>query len=61
MQLTDCVVYSTDDSIALAVRLAGDTEFRREIQSKVHARLSLLFEGPAEVRCFEQALKRIAS
>ena len=61
MQRTDCVVYSTDDDIALVVRVAGDTEFRREIQSKVHTRSSLLFEDPAEVRCFEQALKSIAS
>jgi protein O-GlcNAc transferase len=56
MQMTECVVDTTDEYIALAVRLAKDPAFRQAIRSRIAAQSGVLFDDPAEVRCLEDAL-----
>jgi protein O-GlcNAc transferase len=56
MQMMDCVVDSADDYVSLAVKLAGNREFRRAISEKINGGASVLFEDMNEVRCLEDAL-----
>lgn len=56
MHMRDCIVHSSEEYIALAVRLATDREFRRSIQDKINARSVVLFEDIYEIRCLEDAL-----
>ena len=56
MQMTDCIVKTTDEYIALAVRLAKDQSFRETIRSRIATQSAVLFDDPAEVRCLEDAL-----
>jgi uncharacterized protein (TIGR03032 family) len=56
MLLTDCVVKTTDEYIALAVRLAKDQSFRETIRARIANLSPVLFDDLAEVRCLETAL-----
>jgi uncharacterized protein (TIGR03032 family) len=56
MQMTDCIVKTTDEYIALAVRLAKDEAFRQAIRSRIESQSGVLFDDPNEVRCLEDAL-----
>jgi len=59
MNLLDCVVTSTDEYIALAVRLGTDRDFRQAMQHKIVDRAGVLFNDLNEVRCLENALLQI--
>jgi predicted O-linked N-acetylglucosamine transferase (SPINDLY family) len=56
MQMTDCIVKTTDEYIALAVRLAKDRSFHQTIRSCIESQSGVLFDDPTEVRCMEDAL-----
>ena len=56
MQMTDCIVNTTDEYISLAIRLAKDQPFRTSVRDRLAARSGILFDDPAEVRCLEDAL-----
>jgi predicted O-linked N-acetylglucosamine transferase (SPINDLY family) len=56
MQMSDCIVKTTDEYIALAVRLATDQAFRQTIGSQIATQSGVLFDDSAEVRCLEDAL-----
>jgi predicted O-linked N-acetylglucosamine transferase (SPINDLY family) len=56
MQMIDCIVNTTDEYIALAVRLAKDQAFRQAIRARIAAQSAVLFDDPEEVRCLENAL-----
>ncbi len=60
MQVPDCIVSSNNAYIALAVKLATNVEFRRDIQAKISERSPILFDDIAEVKCLEQTLLQIA-
>ena len=56
MQMTECIAKTTDEYIALAVRLAKDQAFRQAIRSRIESQSGVLFDDPNEVRCLEDAL-----
>lgn len=56
MQMTDCIVKTTDEYIAMAVRLTKDLSFRETIRRRIVAESAVLFDDLAEVRCLENAL-----
>ena len=56
MQMTDCIVKTTDEYIAIAVRLAKDQAFGQMIRARITAQSAVLFDDPAEVRSIEDAL-----
>ena len=57
MQMTDCIVKTTDEYIALAVRLAKDQLYRETIRRRIVSQSAVLFDDLAEVRCLEDALR----
>jgi predicted O-linked N-acetylglucosamine transferase (SPINDLY family) len=56
MAFTDCIARSTEDYIALAVRLGTDRTFRKTMSQSITKKSSLLFEDLNEVRCLETTL-----
>lgn len=56
MQMTDCIVKTTDEYIALAIRMAKDQSFRETIRRRIATQSAVLFDDLTEVRCLEDAL-----
>jgi protein O-GlcNAc transferase len=58
MQMTDRIVKTTDEYIALSVRLAKDQLYQETIRRRIVSQSAVLFDDLAEVRCLEDALLR---
>jgi len=55
------VVRSEEDYVALAVKLARDTEYREHVRSRIAASRHVLFEDIAPIRALEAFLVEAAS
>jgi predicted O-linked N-acetylglucosamine transferase (SPINDLY family) len=59
MGLPELVAQSEEDFIALAVKLARDTQYREHIRSRIAASRQLLFEDLAPIRVLEDFLAKV--
>lgn len=61
MGLDVCIASSTDDYVAKAVRLAGDVDFRRFVETAIRERSEVLFENRRSVAELQRALLDLAA
>jgi predicted O-linked N-acetylglucosamine transferase (SPINDLY family) len=61
MGVQELVAQSDEDYIALAVRLAKDTDYRSHIRDRIEKSRSVLFEDIAPIRALEDFISKVAT
>jgi predicted O-linked N-acetylglucosamine transferase (SPINDLY family) len=60
MGMTSCIAHSADEYVEIALRLANDRDYRREITNEVAATRGALFDNIGAVRELEDVLEEFA-
>jgi predicted O-linked N-acetylglucosamine transferase (SPINDLY family) len=60
MGLAELVTATEGEYVSLALRLAGDAEYRRQIRARMEAARGVLYEDPAPIKALEDFLIKVA-